>query len=501
VLNRDFPPSDYKLLKQQSVANENPSAESTTSRAVAKTEVNHSMSGMPFLLAFLLATSIVALIAVTQWRRLHPFIAIVFVASAFGLAAGLSISLLGKAFGAGFSRAIYAPGLVIVAAAFVAALAENAGATGELTAMVDRWRSRVGSTRLAALLGLIASVGASPSTAFALLTPLIPAIGGAAAEKRGTASLALALAISASHGLVLFSPVVIAAASILDAAWGCVALFGLPVAVLSAAFGAAWARWLPIAGAVAESPTKKPTNEIDPIAQSRSAGSAIVLLLATAIPLLMLMVQSLGDIPSEPLGGGTARELVLGVGRPLILFLVGLGIVAIGTWRTSAKLLADSDWTARVLGGVAGILLTVGAAGGFQRLCQETGMAELLGERLLAWHLGPPFALLIPFLVAAAIKTLQGSSLVAAITTAGMVQPILFPLGLSNASGNALAALAVGAGAMTSSHVNDELFWLVANSAGLTPLHGLARFTIGTLLQGLVAVAGLLLLHVLAASL
>jgi len=459
------------------------------------------MSGMPFLPALLLSVSIIVLIAVTQWRRLHPFIAIVFVASAFGLAAGLSISLLGKAFGAGFSRAIYSPGLVIVAAALVAALIENAGATGRLTAMVDRsqswrWRSWLGSTRLAALLGLIAGTGASPAAAFALLTPLVSAISGTK-QKGGAVSLTLALAISASHGLVLFSPIVIAAASILDASRDRVALFGLPAAVLSIAFGAVWSRRFAVAGTA----TQSPPCEVDPITQSRSGRSTIVLLLATAIPLLMLMVQSLGDIPSEPLGGGTARELVLGVGRPLILFLVGLGIVTMGTWRTSAKLLADSDWTARVLGSVAGILLTVGAAGGFQRLCQETGMAELLGERLLAWHLGPPLALLVPFLVAAAIKTLQGSSLVAAITAAGMVQPILFSLGLSDASGTALGALAVGAGAMTVSHVNDEFFWLVANGAGLAPLPGLARFTIGTLLQGLIAVAVLLLLSVLASSL
>ncbi len=455
------------------------------------------MSSMAFFQAVFLAASIVVLVVATQYRHRHPFVVIVFVASGFGLAAGLSVSLLGKAFGTGFSQAIYSPGLVIVGAALVAAFAENTGATDQLTAAADRWRSWLGSTRLAAFLGLIAGVGASPSTAFALLTPLIPAVGGRAEQKRGTVPLALALAISASHGLVAFSPVVIAAASILDAAWTRVALFGLPVAVLSAAFGAAWSRWLPVAGAVAESPTNAPANEVDPIAQRRSDWPVVILILATAIPLALLTVQSIGAFPSEPLGGGTARELVLGVGRPLILFLVAVGIVRAGTLRVSTRLFADSNWNTRVLGSVAGIVLTVGAAGGFQRLCQETGMAELLGERLLAWHPGALFALLIPFLVAATIKTLQGSSLVAAITAAGMVQPILFSLGLSDVSEKALAALAVGAGAMTVSHVNDELFWLVTNRAGLTTLPGLARFTIGTLLQGLIAVLGLFLLHVL----
>ena len=138
----------------------------------------------------------------------------------------------------------------------------------------------------------------------------------------------------------------------------------------------------------------------------------------------------------------------------------------------------------------APLLLTVAAAAGLQRICQETGMAELLAERLTGWHGG----LLVPFLIAAIVKTLQGSSLVAAITAAGMVQPLLQPLGLDGETGRALAALALGAGAMTASHVNDEYFWLTTQSAELGPLRGLLAIAGGTLLQGVVAVAALLAL-------
>ena len=163
----------------------------------------------------------------------------------------------------------------------------------------------------------------------------------------------------------------------------------------------------------------------------------------------------------------------------------------------SLNLFADSGWTGRIFGDVAGLLLMVCAAGGLQRLCQQTGMAEVLGERLLVWHLGA-FGVLIPFLIAAVMKTLQGSSLVAAITAAGMVGPIVVPLGLADSSGKALAALAVGAGAMTVSHINDEYFWLVADRAGLTPWRGLAKFSTGTLLQGLIAAVALSVLALLA---
>ena len=237
----------------------------------------------------------------------------------------------------------------------------------------------------------------------------------------------------------------------------------------------------------------------------RGGWSAAVLAVATAIPLLLLIVQSLGDIPSEPLGGGTAREMVIGVGRPLVLLVVGIGIMVIGNARLAGKLLADTAWSTRILGTIAGVLLTVGAAGGLQRLCQETGMAELLGEHVAFWHLGVSHlggagGLLIAFLIAATVKTLQGSSLVAAITAAGIVQPLLIPLGLDAENARALATLAIGAGAMTVSHINDDYFWLVAVGSGIRPLRALAALTAGTLLQGVVAVAMLMILAVLVAG-
>src|SRR5271168_4263842 len=133
------------------------------------------MSGMPLVQALLLLASLIALIALTQARLLHAFLAIVVVAAAFGLAAGFSTAFVGKAFGAGFAQAIASPGLVIVAAGFVAALADATGAAGWFAAKAasstSSWR-RAGVTRLPALCGLLAGLAASPSAAFALLRPL-----------------------------------------------------------------------------------------------------------------------------------------------------------------------------------------------------------------------------------------------------------------------------------------------------------------------------------------
>lgn len=449
------------------------------------------MYGMHSSQALVFFASVCVLVLATQWRHFSPFLALIVIAPAFGAIAGYTTAQLGSVFGSGFSEKIYSPGLVIVAAAVIAGLAESTGAYDRLTAKIDRWRW-VGSNRIAGLLGLVGGIAASPANAFALLSPLIPPIGGAGVRSRQAASIALALAISASHGLALFAPVPVAAAAILGADWGRVAMFGLPLALLLAAFGATFARW-PSGFKAAED---RLAAEPQPGTDRGSGGSSIALLLATGIPLLMLIEQALGDIPSEPLGGGPARELVLGIGRPLMLFLVGVGIMIVGQPRQALNLLGDSAWMRRIFGNVASIVLVVCAAGGLQRLCQLTGMAEMLGERTLGWHVGA-LGVLIPFAAAALLKTLQGSSSVAAIAAAGMVEPALSAIGLADANGKALAALAVGAGAMTMSHVNDEYFWLVTQSIGFRPLRGLAAVSLGMLLQGMIAAVALLILSAL----
>jgi gluconate:H+ symporter, GntP family len=452
-------------------------------------EIEVSMYGMPLAQALLFLTCVIAFILATQWRPFHPFLVLVALAPIFGYIAGYPTSQLGSAFGSGFAEKFYSPGLVIVAAALIVGIAESTTASDRLMAAIHGARAR-SSTMIATCLGLIAGLAASPASGFALLTPLIrPIAGKAQSQERDT--LAMALAISASHGVAVLTPVPIAAAAIIGAGWDRLSLFSLPLAVLLAVVGAIFARWAsPVVAAtepLASAPPEKP-----------STGYPIVLIAAIAIPLVLLMVQSIGEMPSEPLGGGPRRELVIGVGRPLILFLVGVGIMTLGHLRRSLGLFADSTWTRHIFGDVAGLLLTVCAAGGLQRLCQQTGMADVLGERLLAWHVGA-LGVLIPFLIAAVMKALQGSSLVASITTAGMVSPIMLQLGLADPNGKALAALAVGAGAMTLSHINDEFFWLVANRARLTPLRGFARFSTGTVLQGLIAAAALSILALLTA--
>jgi GntP family gluconate:H+ symporter len=413
---------------------------------------------MPLLHSLYLAVATLAIAASTARGRMHPFIAVVLGAACFAFASGMSISQLGKSFGAGFGQTVNTLGLPVLAAAAVTAIAERRPGT--------TWPMSLGS-RWIALLGLFAGTGASPAAAFAVLSPLR---GGC------RRALTLGLGISAGQALLLPSPVVIAATAIIAADWHFVLVFGLPLGLLTAGAGAVLAS----AAAPAEPALPLPT----PIAAKRRPVALFAACLAMTV---LLIVQSLGDMPSEPFGGGSARELILGVGRPLIVLLAGIFIMAActGAWRGEA--ISESGWAAASVTRAAPLMLLLGAAGGLQSLTQTAHMAEMVTERLLPL----PWGLALPFLAAAVMKILQGSSLVAAITAAGMIQPLLTSLGLDGETGRALAVLAVGAGAMTVPHVNDGFFWIVADEAGLRPARALQRFTCLALTQGVFALAAL----------
>ncbi len=416
--------------------------------------------------AALFAIVVMAIVFATAGWRIAPIAALILGAAAFGIGAGLSVGQMGKSFGNGFGEAAAAPGLAVVAAAWIGAMAETGGAARGLAAI--RGGRFVASAT--PLIGLAAGMGAQPASAFALLRPLV---GMSVADP-----VRLALAISLGQGLVLPSPVVIAATTILGADWRLVLGIGVPCAGV-----------LAVVTGFVRRPVRAVPVTVAPRPQGRLAASGLAAV--SAMLLGLLVVQALGDLPGEPFGGGGARELLLGLGRPFILLLLGVAGMALTTGRAG---LAGPLGVA--IGRAAPLVLLLGAAGGLAAMAQDSRMADGLAEALAGWrwHAG----LLAPFLVACCLKLLLGSSPVAAISAAGLLQSALPGLGLDDATGHACAALATGAGAMAGTHVTDALFWLVRDAAGLTTARIMAWLCAGTLLQGLAALAILWLVHALA---
>jgi len=376
------------------------------------------------LAALLLPVAVVAIVLLIERFGVPAFLALMAVVVGYGIAASMTFQSIGKAFGLGFVAALEQVGLLVVAGALVGRMLIKQPLPGAA----------------AALAGAFAGLGGSAAGGLALLQPAGRATG-------------LALTLLAVHALVAPSPLAVAAASVMKADVATMVWIAVPAAIVAAAVG-----WLLFAR------------------DDRGPGRLSLGWLAIVLPIALLIVQSIAQMPSEPLGKGGAREFYTGISKPLVLAVLAIALAALLSRRWQPDVLADTSW--------APLLLAVGAAGGFARVLDETGMAELLAEHMLDPRLG----LLAPFLAAATVKTMQGNSLSAVLTASGMVEPMLPALGLDSPTGRALAAASVGAGSIAICHVNDPLFWIAADMAGLAPARALRLVSLGSLA---VAVAAL----------
>jgi GntP family gluconate:H+ symporter len=393
------------------------------------------------LSALLVPVALLVLMLVLRRFALPTYLVLIAVVVGYGLAADMTIQSIGKSFGLGFAATLEQTGLLVIAGALVRALMPGQPLPGAVTT----------------LFGAVAGLGGSAAGGLALLQPV------AAGTPRRAAMMALTLL--AVHGLLIPSPLAVAAGAVLKAELLTSLSVALRAAAIAVIVGWLFAAWcLPAA---------------------RNWGQRSLSWLAIALPIGLLVVQSVAQMPTEPLGKGGAREFYTGISHPLILAVIAIVLALVLTRRPRQAPLADTSW--------APLLLTIAAAGGFARVIDETGTAELIAE----YALDPRLGLLAPFLAAATVKTLQGNSLSAVLTASGMIEPLLPALGLDSATGRALAAAAAGAGSIAICHINDPFFWIAAHISGLTPMRALRVISLGSLAISLAALGVLALLHLL----
>ena len=140
------------------------------------------------------------------------------------------------------------------------------------------------------------------------------------------------------------------------------------------------------------------------------------------------------------------------------------------------------------------ILFVTAAGGVLGKVIASSDMVNYITEN--AAVLGS-VGIFFPFLLAAILKSAQGSSTVAITTTAGIVAPLLGAMGLDTPAKAALTVMAIGAGAMTVSHANDSYFWVVTNFGQMTPDQGYKTQTTLTLVLGLSAMVGIFILSLI----
>jgi GntP family gluconate:H+ symporter len=148
---------------------------------------------------------------------------------------------------------------------------------------------------------------------------------------------------------------------------------------------------------------------------------------------------------------------------------------------------SDTGWVGKALKISATIILITGAGGAFGKVLQNSGLADTIGETMAEINLG----MWLPFFIAVIIKSAQGSSTVALITTSSLIAPLMPALGFDSEIAKAIVVLSIGAGAMVVSHANDSFFWVVTQMSHMDVKTGYKLQSAGTLVLGVSAAISL----------
>ena len=451
------------------------------------------MTGFPLIIAFVLAI-VVMIVAISKYK-IHPFLSIMSVSLILALIAGIPLGDIAGVIGAGFSGTFSSIGIVIILGALIGTVLEKTGAALKLADMVVKLVGQKNPELAIELMGWVVSIPVFCDSGFVILDPIRRAM----VRRTRTSSVAMTVALSAglyiSHVFIPPTPGPIAAANTLGIGDNLLLVMGMGVlaSILPLIAGLLFAKYIGKSVKSADetgdsTETAKTYEEL--VASFGKLPGGFDALAPIIVPIVLM---ALGSIASMAGWTGVAFDLFNFLGKPIIALAVGT-IFAVIQLAATKKLGEFYDLTNDTLK-VTGPILFVTAAGGvLGKVIATSDMVNFITEH--ATVLGS-VGIFFPFLLAAILKSAQGSSTVAITTTAGIVAPLLGAIGMNTPAEIALVVMAIGAGAMTVSHANDSYFWVVTNFGQMTPEQGYKTQTMLTLVLGLASMIGIFIMSLI----
>ena len=451
------------------------------------------MTGLPLIIVFVLAI-VVMIVAISKYK-IHPFLSIMSVSLILALLAGIPLGDIAGVIGAGFSGTFSSIGIVIILGALIGTILEQTGAALKLADMVVKLVGQKNPELAIELMGWVVSIPVFCDSGFVILDPIRRAM----VRRTATSSVAMTVALSAglyiSHVFIPPTPGPIAAANTLGIGNNLLLVMGMGVAasILPLIAGLLFAKYIGKKVKSADE-TSSATETVKTYEELVAGYGKLPGGFNALAPIIVpIVLMAMGSIASMAGWTGIAFDLFNFLGKPVIALAVGT-IFAVIQLATAQKMDNFYQLTNDTLK-VTGPILFVTAAGGvLGKVIASSDMVTYITEN--AAVLGS-VGIFFPFLLAAILKSAQGSSTVAITTTAGIVAPLLGAMGLDTPAKTALTVMAIGAGAMTVSHANDSYFWVVTNFGQMTPDQGYKTQTTLTLVLGLSAMVGIFILSLI----
>jgi GntP family gluconate:H+ symporter len=407
--------------------------------------------------------------------KLHPFLALILGSAFVGVAAEVPLPKVISNFESGVGSTLQEVGLLIALGAMLGKLLADSGGADRV---IDKLVRGAPAGVLPWAMTLVAVIIGLPmffEIGLVLLLPVIVLVTQRSGSKLMRIAIPALAGLSVLHGLIPPHPGPLIAISALHADLGTTLALGIVVAIPTCIIcgpllGLVLARWVPVgaptvAGGVRirpddEEPSPQAGDEPEPTRRP----SFLVTVLTIAFPVVLMLGKALTDIvwpdaKHPPL----IRSLFDFIGEPLVAMTLAvlLAMLTFG-WMVGFSSRVLSEKIGHSVGPIAAVILIVGAGGGFKQTLVGAGVGDSVAKLATGAHLS---VILLGWLIAVALRLATGSATVATITAAGIVAPLASSLSPSHI---ALLALAIGAGSLFLSHVNDAGFWLVKELFGLT---------------------------------
>lgn len=455
------------------------------------------MTGIPLIIAFIIA--IIIMIVMISKLKIHPFLSIMLVALVFAMVAGIELVKIPDIIGDGFSSTFKSIGIVIILGALVGTLLEKTGAALKMADVVVKLVGKNHPEAAMLIMGWIVSIPVFCDSGFVILNPIRKALVKRTGRSSVASTVALSMGLYISHCFIPPTPGPIAVANTLyeqglniEANLLLVMGIGALASILPLIAGYAYAMFIgkkvrakDEADMAQEGEVVKTYEEL--VASYGKLPSAFMSFAPIVIPIFLMGLASAFSM------AGINVPIVTFLGKPIMALAVGVvfGVILLAQAGKMGEFHKLTDDTLKVTGP---ILFVTGAGGVLGKVIASTDLVPFIQANADSLS---SLGLIFPFLIAAILKTAQGSSTVALTTTAGIVAPLLGTLGLATELGAALVTIAIGAGAMTVSHANDSYFWVVTNFGAMEVEDGYKTQTVGTLVIGIAAMINVLLISLI----
>ena len=430
------------------------------------------------IVSILVLISILLIILMTSRLKLDAFIGL-FLVSLFLAFTALPAKTIIKTIEDGFGSTMASIGFLVIFGAMIGITLDKTGGTISIANYILSKTGEKRSSVALAITGFITGLPIFCNSGFIILSGLAKSFSSRSGISRPFMATVLACSLYSVHCLIPPHPGALAAAGVLDVNIGYLIVIGILIAVPATVVSWFWGRWM--AGGISGAETVD-LNSTYSRNTSEKLPSVLLSFLPIVIPLLLIAVKSLLTLIDKT-QENILSKLLYFPGEPVIALFIGvllsLLLIRKKNFEYINEIFSDSIMK-------AGPILIITAAGGmFGLVIKSTGIGEAMGKLLAGTSLG----LFIPFLIAAVMKTAQGSSTVAIITTASFMLPMLPMLGLDTQWGRILVMLSMGSGSMMVSHANDSYFWVITKFGEIKVESALRVYSTSTFIMGITSFA------------